>query len=309
MTTILFGKDVRFVYFGTPEFSAIVLDELESAGYLPSLIVTAPAKPKGRKLVLTQSEVHVWGNAHNIPVITPATLRGDEIVSILEQEHAHLFIVAAYGKLIPKTVLDIPSNGVINVHPSLLPKFRGSSPIESAILSDENCTGVTIMQLDEEMDHGPVIAQRERIIPVWPPRGSELTRDLAHFGGKLLADIIPEWLNGLKAFPQDHSRATFTKKITKEDGLLELDPDIRRYSQSAIDGGTPSSAPTDALLYKKIRAYDGWPGTYFFVERNGKNVRVKVTDAKFEHNQLTLLRVIPEGKKEMSYEDFLRGGM
>lgn len=288
MTSILFGKDVRFVYFGTPEFAAIVLDELARAGYHPSLIVTAPDKPKGRKLVLTPSEVKRWAEAHGIPVITPSTLRNDEIISILQKEEAHLFVVAAYGKIIPKAVLEIPSHGVLNVHPSLLPKFRGSSPIESAILSDEPCTGVTIMKLDEEMDHGPVIAQRERIIPNWPPRGSELTRDLAHFGGTLLADIIPEWLNGLQAFPQDHSRATFTKKITKEDGLVDLH--------------------TDPLSnYKKIRAYDDWPGAYFFVERNGKNVRVKITDATFEHGELKILRVVPEGKKEMSYEDFLRG--
>ncbi len=289
MSSILFGRDVRFVYFGTPEFAAIVLDELAAGGYHPSLIVTAPDKPKGRKLVLTPSEVKVWGEAHSIPVITPTSLKTEDIIPILRKENAHLFVVAAYGKIIPKAVLEIPSNGVINVHPSLLPKFRGSSPIESAILSDETCTGVTIMQLDEEMDHGPVIAQRERIIANWPPRGSELTLDLAHFGGKLLADIIPEWLNGLQAFPQDHARATFTKKISKEDGHIDL-------------------ASDPLLNYKKIRAYDDWPGAYFFVERNGKNIRVKITDAKFEHGELAILRVVPEGKKEMAYSDFLRGG-
>jgi methionyl-tRNA formyltransferase len=288
MPQILFGNNVRFVYFGTPEFAAIILDELETAGYLPTLIVTAPPKPKGRKLVLTPSEVEVWGKTHDIPVITPTTLKNEEIIPILQKEGAHLFVVAAYGKIIPKTILDIPSHGVINVHPSLLPKFRGSAPIESAILSNETRTGVTIMQLDEEMDHGPVIAQRERIIANWPPRGSELTRDLAHFGGKLLAEIIPEWLNGLKAFPQDHSRATFTKKISKEDGLIDL-------------SGDP------LLNYKKIRAYDEWPGAYFFLERNGKQIRVKITNAEYRNGALTILRVIPEGKKEMSYEDFLRG--
>ncbi len=288
MSQILFGNNVRFVYFGTPEFAAIILDELEAAGYLPTLIVTAPPKPKGRKLVLTPSEVEVWGKTHDIPVITPTTLKNEEITTLLQKEEAHLFVVAAYGKIIPKTILDIPTHGVINVHPSLLPKFRGSSPIESAILSDETRTGVTIMQLDEEMDHGPVIAQRERIIANWPPRGSELTRDLAHFGGKLLAEIIPEWLNGLKAFPQDHSRATFTKKITKEDGLIDLSAD-------------------PLFNYKKIRAYDEWPGAYFFLERNGKEIRVKITNAEYRNGALTILRVVPEGKKEMSYEDFLRG--
>ena len=263
----------------------------------------------------------------------PLKLRDGKFLTALKEAKCELFIVAAYGKIIPKDILDMPAYGVLNVHPSLLPKFRGSSPIESAILSDEKWTGVTIMQLDEEMDHGPVVAQRERIIPHWPPRGSELTRDLAHFGGSLLADIIPEWLNGLTAFQQDHSRATFTKKITKEDGLLDLGQNLARYCKSSTIGGntkvstngvsekaydstssrptegTPSSALSDELLYKKIRAFDEWPGAYFFIKKHDKDIRVKVTDAKLEDGKLVITRVIPEGKKEMLYETFLRGSL
>ncbi len=279
----------RFVFFGTPEFAMIILAELEVKGILPALVVTAPDKPKGRKLVVTPSEVRLWANAHNIPVLSPEKLKDEEFIAELSKEKWNLFVVAAYGKIIPKNILEMPLHGVLNVHPSLLPKFRGSSPIESAILSDEKFTGVTIMQLDEEMDHGPVLAQRERIRTVWPPKGSELTRDLAHFGGSLLADIIPEWMNGLKAFPQDHSRATFTKKISKEDGLIELSGNAE-------------------MNYKKIRAYDEWPGAYFFTKRSGKQVRVRITDAEYRDEKLKITRVVPEGKKEMSYEDFLRGG-
>lgn len=282
----------RFVYFGTPEFAMIILKELELKGLLPALVVTAPDKPKGRKLVVTPSEVKLWANTHNIPVLTPEKLKDEEFVSELAKTEWDLFVVAAYGKIIPKIVLDIPKKGVLNVHPSLLPKFRGSSPIESAILSDEKFTGVTIIKLDEEMDHGPVLAQamsRRRLDIVECPKGSELTRDLAHFGAALLADIIPEWMNGLKAFPQDHSRATFTKKISKEDGLIDMSGDAK-------------------MNYKKIRAYDEWPGAYFFTERSGKQMRVRITDAEYAHNELKITRVVPEGKKEMSYEDFLRGG-
>ena len=279
----------RFVYFGTPEFAMIILEELELKGLLPALVITAPDKPKGRKLVVTPSEVKLWANAHNIPVLTPEKLKDEDFVSELSKSTWDLFVVAAYGKIIPKNILEMPSHGVLNVHPSLLPKFRGSSPIEGAILSDEKFTGVTIMQLDEEMDHGPVLAQRERIRNIWPPKGSDLTRDLAHFGGALLADIIPEWMNGLKAFPQDHTRATFTKKIRKEDGLIDLSGD-------------------QEMNYKKIRAYDEWPGAYFFIERSGKQMRVRITDAEYENDELKITRVVPEGKKEMSYEDFLRGG-
>jgi len=278
----------RWVFFGTPEFSSITLDELAQAGYLPSLIVTAPDKPRGRGLVVTPSEVNTWGTEHNIPVITPSTLKDAEIEKILREVNAEFFVVAAYGKIIPKAILDVPPHGVLNVHPSLLPKFRGSSPIESAILSDETHTGVTIMLLDEEMDHGPIVAQRERITNDWPPKGSMLTRDLAHFGGALLAEIIPEWLGGLKAEPQDHAKATFTKKITKEDGQIDL-------------------ADDPAKNLKKVRAFDEWPGAYTFVAHEGRSIRLKILDATIEEGKFVPTRVIPEGKKEMDYQDFIRG--
>lgn len=278
----------RFAYFGTPEFASIILGELEAKGFVPTVIITAPDAPKGRMLVVTPCEARVWGETRSIPVLTPRTLRDEAFKDLILSYQCDLFIVAAYGKLIPKNILEIPEHGVLNVHPSLLPKFRGSSPIESAILSNETHTGVTIMELDEEMDHGPVLAQRERVTRDWPPKGSELTRDLAHFGGALLAEMIPEWMNGLKAHPQDHSRATFTKKIAKEDGLIDI-------------AGDPLQN------YKKIRAYDEWPGTFFFLERNGKKVRVRINDATYDNGTLTITRVTPEGKKEMSYEDFKRG--
>ncbi len=278
----------RFAYFGTPEFASIILGELEAKGLVPRVIVTAPDAPRGRKLVVTPCEARVWGETRSIPVLTPRTLRDEAFKDLILSYHCDLFIVAAYGKLIPKNILQIPLHGVLNVHPSLLPKFRGSSPIESAILSDETHTGVTIMVLDEEMDHGPILAQRERVTHDWPPKGSELTRDLAHFGGTLLAEMIPEWMNGLKAHPQDHTRATFTKKIMKGDGLIDLSDDPLQN-------------------YKKICAYDEWPGTFFFIERSEKKIRVRINDATYDNGVLFITRVTPEGKKEMSYEDFKRG--
>ncbi len=291
----------HFAFFGTPEFAAIILDELEQKGFIPTLVVTAPDKPKGRKLIVTPSEVKVWATARNIPALTPTKLSDEDFLAALTVADCNLFIVAAYGKIIPRGVLGIPEHGVLNVHPSLLPKFRGASPIESAILSNESHTGVTIMLLDEEMDHGPIVAQRQykgltfaKVRPLQrsdlccPPKGSVLTHDLAHFGGALLVEIIPEWMSGLKAVPQDHTQATYTKKITKEDGLIDLADDPLKN-------------------YKKIRAYDNWPGAYFFIEHNEKKIRVHVTEAVYTEGKLTITRVIPEGKKEMSYEDFLRG--
>lgn len=283
------NQRLRFAFFGTPEFAVIILDELEKAGFIPALVVTAPDKPKGRKLIVTPSEVKEWASKRNIAVLTPEKIRGNgAFAQALKNTDCDLFIVAAYGKIIPKEILDIPRNGTLNVHPSLLPKFRGSSPVESAILSDDTHTGVTIMLLDEEMDHGPIVAQREWRADNWPPKGSALTRDLAHAGGMLLAETIPGWMSGITAKPQDHAHATFTKKITKEDGLIDLSAD-------------------PLLNYKKIMAYDEWPGAYFFTEYNGKKIRVRITDAHLEEGTLVLDRVVPEGKKEMRYDDFLRG--
>lgn len=277
-----------FAFFGTPEFATIILDELEMRGFIPAVVVSAPDAPKGRKLLMSPSEVRTWGHARNIPILTPKTLRDGNFPAQILPYQCNLFIVAAYGKIIPKNILDIPTHGVLNVHPSLLPKFRGSSPVESAILSTETSTGVTIIALDEEMDHGPIIAQQKYTTSKWPPKGSVLTRDLAHMGGVLLAEIIPNWMTSGEASSQNHDGATFTKKIIKNDGLITLSDDPE-------------------LNYKKIRAYDEWPGAHFFTERGGKKIRVRIVDATYENNVLTITRVVPEGKKEMPYEDFLRG--
>ncbi len=281
---------IQFVFFGTPDFAVGVLEELEKKNLLPSLVITAPDKPQGRGLTLTPPPVKVWAEARKISILQPEKLN-EEFLNELKKQNWDLFVVAAYGKIIPKNVLDFSEHGTLNVHPSLLPRLRGASPVQSAILSEEK-TGVTIMQIDEEMDHGPIVAQRERVIKDFtsnPPRGSELESDLAHFGGELLAEVIPEWISGkITPAPQDHTHATFCKKITKEDGLIDL-----------------ASDPLENL--RKIRAFDVWPGAYFFYTSAEKRIRVRITDAEIREGEFRLLRVVPEGKKEMSFEDFSRG--
>lgn len=269
-------------FFGTPDFAVTILDELKSAGIMPTLVVTAPDKPKGRHLVLTPPPVKVWAHANNIPVLQPEKLDTDFLQTLQEQSW-DLFIVAAYGKILKKNVLDLPKHGTLNVHPSLLPAFRGSSPIESAILAGVSETGVSIMLLDEQMDHGPVLAQET--YPLGQDVGAtELEVTLAHKGGALLASVIPGWSAGeIKAEPQDDNKATFTKKIKKEDGLLDL--------------------ATDPIAnYRKHLAYQGWPRTFFM--QDGK--RVIITEAELIDDKFEIKKVLPEGKKEMSYEDFLR---
>ena len=280
------------VFFGTPAFATAILDELAVAKIIPSLIVTSPDAPKGRKHILTPPEAKVWAQSHGISVLQPTSLTSNAEIAPLINTDWDLFIVAAYGKKLPADILALPKYGTLNVHPSLLPKFRGASPIRSAILADKRETGVSIMLIDDELDHGPIIAQArvELEKSEWPPRATFFEQLLAHAAGQLLAETIPLWIKGtITPEEQKHKQATFSQKITKEMGKIEL-----------------SSNPYQNLL--KIRAYDGWPGTYFMHTRNGKNTRIKITDAELAPDgTLHILRIIPEGKKEMAYDDFLHG--
>lgn len=283
-------KDLNLAYFGTPTFSTYVLDKLEVAGIVPSLVVTAPDRPAGRGLELQQSPVKEWALERDIFVLQPERYKDNaEVLALLANSDFDLFVVAAYGKILPKEIVELPRHGALNVHPSLLPRFRGASPIETQILEDEKTVGVSIIVMDEEMDHGPILAQASITPEEWPLKTTLLEKILWSAGGELLAEVIPPYLAGeLTPAPQDHVRATFTKKMVKEDGLIDL----------SADGYTN---------YLKFCAYDEWPGTYLYVTRHGKSVRVKINDADFRDGAFTPARVTPEGKKEMDYQDFLRG--
>lgn len=275
-------KTPDFAFFGTSHIARYVLEELNAAGYLPRLIVTVPAKPQGRTMEIRESAVAQWAREHGIDAA--------EDWSAFENASWDLGIVVDYGKILPKRIIDRPRRGFLNVHPSLLPRFRGPSPIRSAILSDERATGVSIIALDEEMDHGPIVAQKKVTIPDWPPKNAELERLLMTEGGRLLAQVLVPWTNGeIEAQPQNHDVATYCEKLTKADGLLDLSED-----------------PYRNLL--KIRALEGWPSTYAFFERAGKRLRVQILDAHLEQGALAIDYVKPEGKGVMSYSDFARSG-
>jgi methionyl-tRNA formyltransferase len=207
------------------------------------------------------------------------------------QEHAVLFfVVAAYGKILPQALLDIPPKGTLNVHPSLLPRLRGPSPIQSAILQGEQKTGVSIMLLDALMDHGPLLAQEESPMEVMIPARA-LEAALAEQGGSLLARTIPAWLGGsITPQQQDHTQATFCRLLKKEDGYVDL----------------TTATATEAL--RIIRGCDGWPTAYTFFERRGERVRVQLLSAHSDADTLCIDTVKPEGKGEMKYADFLRSG-
>ena len=280
------------VFFGTSEFAIYILNELEQAGFLPDLIVSTPDKPQGRKLILTPPPVKEWATKRNIEVLQPTSLKKEPVEEILRSKApAHgwdIFIVASYGKIIPEAILDIPTHKTLNVHPSLLPKLRGPSPIESAILNDEKHTGITIMRLDAEMDHGPIIIQKHHEISEWPKR-ELLEKDFGEKGGKLLADLIPEWILGnMNEQEQNHSEATYCQKIEKAHAEIDLHAD-------------------PYLNFRKIQAYSGWPKAYFFLTKGDKKIRIVISEAEYVNDELIITKVIPEGKSEMQYADFLRG--
>ncbi|HEX9608886.1 MAG TPA: methionyl-tRNA formyltransferase [Candidatus Paceibacterota bacterium] len=279
-------RDVRYAFFGTPHFAVGVLDQLEAEGFIPARIITAPDKARGRGMEIAPPPAKVWGTMHSIPVSQPEHI-DDDFIDMLGETRWDLFVVAAYRFILPQELLKIPLHGALNVHPSLLPRWRGPSPIQTAILNDDG-TGVSIMLIDDEIDHGPLLASEVASLSVWPPKANELERILASQGGKLLASVIIPWVTKeLEAIPQDHSSATFSKKTKTEDGLIDV-------------SGDPHET------FRKIQAYSDSPGAYFFVEKQRRQIRVKVTDATLTENTLTILRVIPEGKREMSYPDFMR---
>lgn len=280
-------ENIPFVFFGTSKFAVLVLDELKKAGFLPSLLITQEDKPQGRHLHLAPPPTKIWAKENNTPVLQPSKL-DRELAGKLKIENCKLFIVASYGKIIPKAILDIPEHGTLNVHPSLLPKLRGPSPIESAILNEDE-TGVSIMLVDEEMDHGPILVSKKIPTPEWPMYYDQLEELLAKSGGQMLSEVIPDWISGkIEAKDQNHGEATFCKKIKKEDGEINLD-----------------SSPLENL--RKIKAYSEWPRTWTYIETKKGKIRVIITKASISEEKLVLEKVIPEGKKEMSWEDFQRG--
>ena len=280
---------IKFVFFGTPEFSVIILDELLKRGLVPGLVVTTPNRPKGRGLKEAPSPVRVWSETHNIPCITPEALTDiPELRSSPSGGPWDMFVVCAYGTILPSAILTLPTHGALNVHPSILPKYRGASPIEAQILADEEDVGVTIMCMDEEMDHGPILASEVVSLPSWPIRKDELSRVLATEGGRLLADTMLR-ITALQAIPQDHEKATFTKKIRKEDGEI-----------------TFTETPYNTFL--QFCAYHPWPGSFFFAEKDGARTRIKIIEARFSDGIFLPTRVVPEGRKEVAYRDLFSLG-
>jgi len=284
----------NFAFWGTDEFSLTVLERLKKNNYLPSIVVTVPDQPQGRKMILTPPLVKIWAKENNIDFIQPTNLRElDKDTKAQLNKSYDFFLIASYGKIIPADILNIPHHGSLNIHPSLLPKYRGPSPLETAILNGDEETGVTIMLVDAEMDHGPILAQ-EKIELKDRYNFANLRDKLATLGTDLLLKILPDYLdNKLKHEEQDHTQATITKKFTKDDGYL--DPQTPVISR-----------------YRKFLALNPWPGTYFDYPGPQGKIRLIIKEAhleKSENNEEKIVydKVIPAGRKEMSWDAFLKG--
>jgi methionyl-tRNA formyltransferase len=283
---------MKIAFFGTPDIAQIVLDKLIKAEIIPDLIISNPDAPVGRKAIMTPPPVAKFAKENNLSLIQPHNLKDENFIETIKKESWDVFIVVAYGKILPKWLLDLPKKGVVNVHPSLLPKLRGASPIRSAILNDEKETGVSIMLLDEKMDHGPIIAQAKFSITDndWPIDGVVLDIQLADLGADLLIQNLPLYFEGkIEPKEQIHEDATFCTKITKEMSELQIDPYNLPEGKSAYE----------ALL--KIRAFSVWPETFFIY--NGK--RIKIKSAHLDPlGTLVIERIVPEGKNETDFKNY-----
>lgn len=274
----------KFAFFGTPYVARDTLNKLHESGWKPEVVVTNPDAPRGRKQVVTPSETKVAAAAAGIPVLTPERL-DDKFLDDLKKYDCDFAIVVAYGKILPEALISAFGKGVLNVHYSLLPKYRGASPVEAALLNDDEETGVTIQKMVHKLDAGDIIAVKKEAIQ---ENDTTITlRDrLIKLGAELLVDTLPKYLNGeITPIKQDEAKATYAQKIQKSEGEIKLGGDDRKN-------------------WNKYRAYAAWPGLFFI--KDGK--RIKITQAEMdESGHFKIVRVVPEGKKEMDYEVRLKG--
>lgn len=291
--------NMRIVFFGTSSFAVPVLQMLKKQSWAEIVaVVSTPSKPVGRKQEIVSSPITKETKKLGLLVLEPKKLKNPEWLETFSKLNPDLVVLASYGKILPQTNLDIPKYGFLNIHPSLLPKYRGASPIESAILNGDKKIGVTIMKMDAEMDHGPILSQME--IPLsGTERASELEETLSRLGAELLIKIIPSYINGeIAPQEQEHNKATFTKLIKREDGFIDLE------------------MPPEEI-YRRYRAYDPWPGIWTTIRinhreagshsRENQELRIKILDIELVDEKIKINRIQPEGKKPMTMEEFERG--
>ena len=279
----------KFAFFGTPRFAEIVLEELITQGLIPSAVICNPDRPVGRKKIITPPPTKLLAQKHNIEILQPESLTNYK----LPVTDYDFFVIAAYGKIIPKEILNTPKFGTLGIHPSLLPKHRGASPIQTAILDGDEETGVTLFLVDEKVDHGKTIAQNTITI-INNDTYLSLEDKLAKLGAELLIKTLPDYING-KILPkeQDDGEATFTKKFETQDGFVSLD-----VLEAALQGEKAF------WIHKKICALNPEPGAWTLRQAQGKlskknsdkPQRMKLLESEFKGDRLVLKKIQIEGK-------------
>jgi methionyl-tRNA formyltransferase len=235
---------LRIIFMGTAELSCASLEKLAADKNFSVLaVVTQPDKPKGRELRLTPSPVKVLAEKLNLPVLQPLKARDEKFIGELRELKPDLMVVVAYGQILPQSILDLPVHGCLNVHTSLLPKYRGAAPIQWAIADGEPETGVTIMQMDAGLDTGAILSTRRT--PILPTDDSQILHDrLAQLGAELLAATIPDYVAGkILPQPQPADGSTYAAKIKKEDGRID-------WKRPAVQ------------IWNRLRAFMPWPGAF-----------------------------------------------
>lgn len=305
-------KRTKIIFFGTPDFAAGILKSLVDNKYNIAAVFTQPDKKIGRKQKIEFSPVKDLALKNKIEIFQPQNLRDSELNEEIKNIDPDLFIVAAYGKILPKNILDIPKFGAINIHASLLPKYRGASPVQCAMLAGEKETGITLMKMNEKMDEGDILAQ-EKIEIGEDETADVLLGKLSQLGAKMIAGLVPDWAQGkIKPIAQNHSKASYCKRVLREDGKVEWNSAVEKISRA-------------------WRAYHPWPGIYAVLNVKNKPKRLKLLEIEIvtekntgekqgkiiEYNQkvavqakngLVILKKIQlEGKKEMDIDIFVRG--
>lgn len=313
---------MRCIFMGTPDFAVSILSCLEKEGHEIYLVVTQPDKPKGRKGELTPPPVKVWAEERNLPIYQPENIRDPEAISMIRDFPIDIGIVAAYGQIIPEEILNVPKFGYINVHASLLPKYRGAAPIQWSILNGDKKTGITIMQMTKRLDDGDIIMQEE--LDIEPDEtGGSLFDKLATYGGNMACMAMLAIENGLvEKVPQDDAKATYVSTIKKDFGAIDFTSDAE-YIERMIRALNPwpsaftyykgsmlkiwrAQVVTDEEIIEAgdllggAKSMEAMPGTVIHTDDYGILVR-----AGYGNLAITELQIA--GKRRMSAKDFLNG--
>ena len=303
-------KALKLIFMGSPEYTLPILNDLLTSNHSIQAVFTEADKLIKRNKIVLENPIKQYCIKLNIPVFQFTKENNKKIFEEVSKTKPDAIIIASYGVILPKKVLEIPPLGCINIHPSMLPKYRGPSPIPSTILNGDYNSGVTLMKLDTGMDTGPIIAQEKFLIDP-SHNASDLTEKLFSLGGKLLTKILPDFASGnIQVTPQNDKKATTTLKIKKTDGLIKW-------------------SNTSEYIKNQIKAFTPWPGTYTFWQGNRiiihdgneyqKNVNLKSTPGTIVQlsnqsigvvtstNFLELKKIQLEGKKVLSVEEFLMG--